>query len=488
MSNKVIEPTVFELSREGVCGVNLPEIDVPGDEYEIPEKMIRKGDIGLPQMAEIDVMRHFVKLSYMNHHVEKGFYPLGSCTMKYNPKINENCASLSGFAELHPLIPGSMAEGALEVMAELQEMLMEISGHSACTLQPAAGAHGEFTGLLTIRAYHQSNGNPRKEVILPDSAHGTNPASIIFSGYKPIQIESGEDGMVDLKALKKALSKDTAAVMLTNPNTLGLFERNIKEIAKLTHEVGAQLYMDGANLNALMGIVRPGDLGFDVTHFNLHKTFSTPHGGGGPGAGPITVADHLSEFLPVPVVVRDEEGGPYLDWKRNNSIGKVCGFWGNFLVIVKAWVYLRMLGGKGVREVSEWAILNANYLLSMLKDEYNLKYKETPMHEFVIDSTNIKNDGVTNIDIAKRLLDYGYHAPTMSFPLIVHQALMIEPTETESIKILNKFAMTMNTIAKEAKENPEKLHEAPVETPIGRLDEAKAARIQILRWPIPDSI
>ncbi len=489
MAEKIIEKTIFELSRPGVGGANLPGLDVPeANTDSIPENMIRKGKIGLPELAEIDVMRHFVKLSTLNHHVEKGFYPLGSCTMKYNPKANENAASLNGFTDLHPLTFSGLSRGAIEIMAQLGEMLREIAGHEAITLQPSAGAHGEFAGLLIIRAYLESMGEPRKEVILPDSAHGTNPASIVFSGYKPVQIKSLDNGMVDIEALRGVLSKDTAALMLTNPNTLGIFEKEIKQIAAMVHEVGAQMYMDGANLNAMMGYVRPGELGFDVMHFNLHKTFSTPHGGGGPGSGPVSVKRHLEPFLPIPVVVRNNEGEPHFDWERPQSIGKVSGFYGNFLVMVKAWLYLRMLGLEGVREVSEWAVLNSNYLLSRVEDYYGLKFKTTPMHEFVADSTPLKEYGIRNIDVAKRLLDYGFHAPTMSFPLIVPEALMIEPTETESKATLDAFAEAMIAIAREAKETPDVLHEAPVNTPIGRLDEGKAARRRVLRWPIPEDL
>ncbi len=488
MADRIIEKTIFELSRSGVRGTNLPELDVPETMENIPDNMRRKGDIGLPELAEIDVMRHFVRLSNLNHHVDKGFYPLGSCTMKYNPKANESAAANKGFTGLHPLTGSKFASGAIELMAQLGEMLCEIVGHDAITLQPAAGAHGEFAGLLLIRAYHESNGNPRKEIILPDSAHGTNPASIVFSGYKPVQIKSRNDGMVDLDHLAEALSEDTAAIMLTNPNTLGIFEKEIKEISEMVHGVGAQMYMDGANLNAMMGIVRPGDIGFDVMHFNLHKTFSTPHGGGGPGSGPVSVKKHLEPFLPIPVVGRHDDGVAYFDWDKPQSIGKIGGFFGNFLVMVKAWLYLRMLGAEGIREVSEWAVMNSNYLLSKIRDHYGLKYSSTPMHEFVADSTPLKDYGIRNTDVAKRLLDYGFHAPTMSFPLIVPEALMIEPTETESKQTLDEFATAMINIAEEAKENPEILHSAPVKTPIGRLDEGKAARAKVIIWPIPEDL
>ncbi|HHS50455.1 MAG TPA: glycine dehydrogenase subunit 2 [candidate division Zixibacteria bacterium] len=489
MTTKIIEPTLFEKSRPGLTGASLPPSDVPPAETsDIPEKLLRKGNIGLPELAEVQVMRHYVRLSNLNHHVEKGFYPLGSCTMKYNPKANEDAAGLPGFTHTHPVMAEETSYGTIELMAQLGEMLCEISGHNHYTLQPAAGAHGELTGLLMIRAYHEKNGNPRKNIIIPDSSHGTNPASIVFAGYEPVEIKSTERGTIDLAALEAALSEDTAALMVTNPNTLGLFEKDIVKVCEMAHAVGAQMYMDGANLNAMMGYVRPADLGFDVAHFNLHKTFSTPHGGGGPGSGPLSVADHLEPFLPRPVVRRDENGEPIFDFDRPDSIGKMQGFYGNFLVMVKAWLYLRMLGTDGVKEVTEWAILNANYLLSRLVGHYNLQYKDTPLHEFVIDSTNLKQFGIRNVDVAKRLLDHGFHAPTMSFPLIVPEALMTEPTETESKASLDSFADAMIEIAREARENPEILHSAPTQTPIGRLDEGKAARLKILRWPIPDEI
>jgi glycine dehydrogenase subunit 2 len=489
MSNRIIEKTVFEISRPGLIGASLPNSDVPAaDRSKIPEKLLRNGKIGLPELSEIQVMRHFSRLAALNHHVEKGFYPLGSCTMKYNPKVNEDIASMAGFAQVHPMTEPELAEGAIELMAQLGEMLCEISGHNHITMQPAAGAHGELTGLLVIRAFHEKHGSVRKNVILPDSAHGTNPASIVLAGYEPIQVESLQSGLIDIEALGKVLSEDTAALMITNPNTLGIFEMEIEKVAKMAHDVGAQVYMDGANLNALMGIVRPGDIGFDVTHFNLHKTFSTPHGGGGPGGGPLSVADHLEPFLPTPVVRRAADGEAFLDFDRPDSIGKVLGFYGNFLVMVKAWAYLRMLGAEGVREVSEWAVLNSNYLLSRLREHYSLKYTGTPMHEFVIDSSNLKDYGIKNIDVAKRLLDHGFHAPTMSFPLIVHDALMIEPTETESKATLDDFADAMIEIAREAREKPDVLHAAPTKTPIGRLDESKAAKAMVLRWPIPEDL
>lgn len=489
MPTEIIEKTIFELSHPGVKGVSLPKMDVPDAcKCGIAMEMLRLEPIGLPELSEVEVMRHFVRLSTLNHHVDRGFYPLGSCTMKYNPKANEEAASMPGFTSVHPLVGDDNSLGALEVMAQLGEILCKIASHDAVTLQPAAGAHGELTGLLIIRAFHEKNKEERSEVILPDSAHGTNPASIIIAGYKPIQIISKQDGLVDTDALKEVLSEKTAALMLTNPNTLGIFEKEILKISKMVHDVGAQMYMDGANLNAILGYVSPGEIGFDMAHFNLHKTFSTPHGGGGPGAGPLSVKSHLAPFLPVPIIRRDNESIPYFDWNLPDSIGKVSTFYGNFLVMVKAWLYLRMLGAEGVKEVANWAVLNANYLLERLRKHYGLKYTGVPMHEFVIDATTLKDYGIKNIDVAKRLLDYGFHAPTMSFPLIVPDALMTEPTETESKATLDAFADTMIKIAQEAKEDPELLHRAPITTPIGRLDEGKAAKLKILKWPIPDEI
>jgi len=471
-------PLIFEQSREGQQGVSLPAIDVPERpiEHLIPPQFIRQQPAELPQLSEVEVVRHFVALSAMNYHVDKGFYPLGSCTMKYNPKVNENVARLSGFTDVHPLQPAATVQGALRLMHELAGYLCEIGGFQGVTLQPSAGAHGELTGLMVIRAYHESRGNPRTTVVIPDSAHGTNPASVTISGYKPVQVCSGPDGRVDLASLRAVLNEHVAALMLTNPNTLGLFESQVEEMARMVHDVGALMYMDGANLNALLGIVRPGDMGIDVMHFNLHKTFATPHGGGGPGAGPVGVKEPLLPFLPRPrVALRD--GQFYLEEQYPHSIGRVHAFYGNFAVMVKAYTYIRMLGAAGLRRVSEGAVINANYLLARLRGAYELPYPGPAMHEFVLSGDRQKAKGVKTLDIAKRLLDLGFHAPTVYFPLIVHEALMIEPTETESKHTLDAFAEAMLQIAREAEENPDLARRAPQNTPVSRLDEARAARM-----------
>ncbi len=485
MSEKIL----FELSSPGREGFSLPELDVPARRTEelIPGDLLRERPPALPELSEVDVARHFIRLSILNHHVDKGFYPLGSCNMKYNPKVNENLARLSGFLNLHPHQPEETVQGALKLMFELGEYLKEIAGLDQITLQPAAGAHGELTGLLMISAYHKNKRSPRSKVIIPDSAHGTNPASVITAGFSTVQIKSNPRGLVDVEELKRALSEDVAALMLTNPNTLGLFESQILEIAKLVHDAGALLYMDGANLNAMMGIARPGDMGFDVVHFNLHKTFSTPHGGGGPGSGPLGVTDEVAPFLPVPLVAkrRDEVGGEeyYLDRDRPLSIGKIHGFYGNFGVMVKAYAYIRQNGARGLREASENAIINANYLKESLKAYYNLPYDVICQHEFVLSGEKqFREKGVKTLDIAKRLLDFGLHAPTVYFPLIVQEALMIEPTETESKESLDEFIQAMIRIAKEVEENPEAVKSAPQNTPVTRLDEGKAARELNVRW------
>lgn len=471
------EPLLFELSSEGRQGYSLPSVDVPEIPVDrlIPAKYQRKETPDLPELSELDVMRHFIHLSVLNHHVDKGFYPLGSCTMKYNPKINENLSRLEGFTGIHPFQEEYEVTGALQLMGELGEHLCAISGMDGITLQPAAGAHGEMTGIKIIRAYHEDRGNPRSKIIMPDSAHGTNPASATISGYRTVQTKSTPEGLVDIDDLKAHLDEDVAGFMLTNPNTLGLFESQVMEIAELLHDVGALLYMDGANLNALMGIVRPGDIGFDIVHFNLHKTFSTPHGGGGPGSGPVGVTSRLTDYLPVPVVVREGENFT-LDEDRSKSIGKIQGFYGNFGVMVRAYVYIRMLGARGLRKVSENAVLNANYIMRRLEKYYLLPHKQHAMHEFVLSGDWQKEKGVKTLDIAKRLLDYGLHAPTIYFPLIVHEALMIEPTETESKESLDKFVDAMIAIDREIEKKPEMLHKAPCKTPVSRLDEGLAAR------------
>jgi len=475
---------IFELSRDKRKGFSLPQIDVPTRKTEelIPSDRLRKHDVCLPEVSEVDVMRHFVGLSILNHHVDKGFYPLGSCTMKYNPKVNEDVSRLSGFSEVHPFQPEDSVQGALKLMYELGEYLKEISGLDGITLQPAAGAHGELTGLLIIHAYHKKNGNARSKIIIPDSAHGTNPASVITAGYKTVHIKSNQNGLVDTNELKKAMDDEVAAVMLTNPNTLGLFESQVLEISEIVHQSGALLYMDGANLNAMLGIVRPGDMGFDVIHFNLHKTFATPHGGGGPGSGPVGVRGDLAKFLPVPIVGRSQEDGYRLDYGLSDTIGKIQGFYGNFGVMVKAYAYIRHLGAEGLRQVSEAAILNANYLKESLKDVYDLPYDSICQHEFVLSGKNQKARGVKTLDIAKRILDFGLHAPTVYFPLIVSEALMIEPTETESKESLDHFVSVMRQIAEEVEDNPEIVSSAPHNTPVGRLDEVKAAKDLNVRW------
>ncbi|RKZ04627.1 MAG: aminomethyl-transferring glycine dehydrogenase subunit GcvPB, partial [Candidatus Hydrothermota bacterium] len=401
--------------------------------------------------------------------------------MKYNPKINEELARLSGFLNIHPLQPEASVQGALRLMKELEELLKEISGFDAVSLQPAAGAHGELTGMMLVRKYHEMRGNPRKYVLIPDSAHGTNPASVTLSGYSTKTIKSNDQGLVDPEVLRQNLSEDVAAFMVTNPNTLGLFESEIIKISEMVHDVGALMYMDGANLNALLGIVRPGDVGFDIMHFNLHKTFSTPHGGGGPGSGPVGVKKEIEPYLPVPRIVEDE-GLLKLSYDFPDSIGKVHAFFGNFNVMVKAYVYIRMMGPDGLRKVAEGAVINANYLRVLLQEHYDLPYKRTCMHEFVLSGRKLKKHGVRTLDVAKRLLDYGFHAPTVYFPLIVPEALMIEPTETETKETLDAFAEAMIKIKKEAEENPDLLHEAPHVTPVRRLDEARAARELNVRW------
>ncbi len=482
------EKLLFELSSPGREGFSLPAVDVPEKETEelIPKDLLRQSPPALPEVSEVDVARHFIRLSILNHHVDKGFYPLGSCTMKYNPKINETLSRFSGFLNLHPHQPEYTQQGALKLMYELGEYLNEIAGMDQITLQPAAGAHGELTGLLMINAYHRKSKKPRSKVIIPDSAHGTNPASVVTAGFSTIQIKSNQKGLVDVEQLKRVMTEDVAALMLTNPNTLGLFESQILEISQVVHEAGALLYMDGANLNAMMGIARPGDMGFDVVHFNLHKTFSTPHGGGGPGSGPLGVKANVAPFLPVPLVAKKinkkDEEEYYLDYKRPLSIGRIHGFYGNFGVMVKAYAYIRQNGAKGLREVSENAIINANYLKENLKQHYHLPYDDFCQHEFVLSGVDQKPKGVKTLDIAKRLSDFGLHAPTVYFPLIVPEALMIEPTETESKESLDEFIQAMIQIAKEVEENPEIVRSAPHNTPVARLDEAKATRDLNVRW------
>ena len=476
------EKLIFELSREGRKGYTLPRIDVPGlSEKLIPEKFTRKTAAELPEVSENEVVRHFVRLSNMNYHIDKGFYPLGSCTMKYNPKVNEKTSVMAGNADVHPLAPEEAVQGALELMYNLAELLREISGMTAVSLQPAAGAQGELTGIMLIRKYHESRGKVRSKILVPDSAHGTNPASVAISGYKAVSIKSNENGTVDLDDLKQHLDDEVAGMMLTNPNTLGIFETDIVKISKMVHDVGGLLYMDGANLNAIVGLVRPGDMGFDVVHINLHKTFSTPHGGGGPGSGPVAVNDKLKDFLPVPVIERRNDKF-VLNYDKPGTIGKIHSFFGNFGMHVRAYTYILSHGPDGLRGNSVNAVINANYLLSKLRGSFVLPYKARPMHEFVLSADMQKERGVKTLDIAKRILDYGYHAPTIYFPLIVHEALMIEPTETETKETLDAFADALLKIDEETKSNPEVVTSAPTTAPVRRLDDAYAARKVNIRF------
>ncbi|EJP6473020.1 aminomethyl-transferring glycine dehydrogenase subunit GcvPB [Clostridium botulinum] len=478
--NKVI----FELSSEGRKGYRLPDLDVPEVELSklLPKNLLREDEIDLPEVSEVDVVRHYTALSNKNYTVDNGFYPLGSCTMKYNPKINEDMATLSGFSKIHPLQDENISQGALELMYDLKGKLCEITGLDDFTLQPAAGAHGEYTGLLIIKAYHKKRGDTKRtKIIVPDSAHGTNPASASVAGFDIVEIKSGEDGRVSIEELKKVLNDEIAGLMLTNPSTLGLFEKDIKLISELVHEAGGLLYYDGANLNAIMGIARPGDMGFDVCHLNMHKTFSTPHGGGGPGSGPVGVKKHLAKFLPVPTVEKENDKF-ILDYNREDSLGKIRSLYGNFGVMVKAYAYILTMGRKGLKSASENAVLNANYIKESLRDYYNIGKDDICKHEVILSTLKENPHHIATLDIAKRLIDYGVHPPTVYFPLIIEEALMIEPTESESKETVDEFIDAMKKIAVEAKENPELLHEAPVNAPVRRLDQVKAARKPILKW------
>lgn len=482
--NKQDQPLIFELSVKDRIGYSLPEMDVEAIDINelLPEGFARETEAELPEVSELDIMRHYTALSKRNHGVDSGFYPLGSCTMKYNPKINEAVARYNGFAHIHPLQDESTVQGALELLYDLQESLKEITGMDEVTLQPAAGAHGEWTGLMMIRAYHEHNGDMnRTKVIVPDSAHGTNPASATVAGFDTITVKSNEQGLVDLEDLKRVVGSDTAALMLTNPNTLGLFEEQILEMADIVHSAGGKLYYDGANLNAVLSKARPGDMGFDVVHLNLHKTFTGPHGGGGPGSGPVGVKEDLIPFLPAPQVVK--KGEVYaLDADRPLSIGRVKPFYGNFGINVRAYTYIRSMGPDGLKAVTEFAVLNANYMMRKLAPYYDLPYDRHCKHEFVLSGRRQKKLGVRTLDIAKRLLDFGYHPPTTYFPLNVEECMMIEPTETESKETLDGFINTMIQIAKEAEETPEIVQEAPHHTVIKRLDETQAARKPVLRY------
>ena len=480
---KYYDKLIFDLSKEGRQGYSLPANKWQTSLSELPAGLLRDQDPALPQVSELDVVRHYTNLSQMNFGVDSGFYPLGSCTMKYNPKINEEIASMPAFAGVHPLQPSYTVQGVLRVYKELAKALSAITGMAEFTLNPFAGAHGELTGLMIIRQYHISRGDlKRTRIIVPDSAHGTNPASAAVCGLEIVQVKSKANGLVDVEDLKPLLDDTIAGIMMTNPNTLGLFEKDIKEIAALVHECGGLLYYDGANMNPLMGVVRPGDMGFDVLHLNLHKTFSTPHGGGGPGAGPVGVAEHLIPYLPVPRVVEDEEGTLYIEDEDGQSCGRISGFMGNFGVLLRAYTYILMLGKQNVRMVGPLAVLGANYIKESLRDCYNLPIDSVCKHEFVFDGLLDQSTGVTTLDIAKRLLDYGFHAPTIYFPLLFHQSIMIEPTETESKETLDSFIEIMRHIAAEAVEDPESLKTAPHTTPVRRLDETTAARQPVLRY------
>jgi glycine dehydrogenase subunit 2 len=475
---------IFERGAPGRVGYSLPPSDVPDEPLDaiIPASHRRARPAALPEVSELDVVRHYTALSHRNYSIDGGFYPLGSCTMKYNPKINEDVARLPGFARLHPYQPEELAQGALQLLWELEHDLAEISGMDRVTFQPAAGAHGEMTALLMIRKYFEERGERRTTVVVPDSAHGTNPASAAIAGFQVVEVKSDRRGNIDLEALKAALTPEVAALMLTNPNTLGLFEEQILEVARAVHNVGAQLYLDGANFNAILGITRPGDQGFDVMHFNLHKTFTTPHGGGGPGAGAVGVRAHLVPYLPVPSVERDGQRFT-LQFARPKSIGKIRAFYGNFGNLVRAYTYIRSMGAAGLREAAETEVLNANYVLSRLREHYDLPYDRICKHEFVLSGRRQRDrHHVTTKDMAKRLLDYGFHSPTIYFPLIVEEAIMIEPTETESLQTLDAFVEAMIAIAREAETYPDLVRGAPYETPVTRLDDVTAARKPVLRW------
>jgi len=477
------EPLLFEQSAPGKSAYSLPPLDVD----EVPLDTILDADLmrndicGFPEISEVELVRHYVRLSTWNYHVDLGLYPLGSCTMKYNPKVNERVARMPGLASVHPMLPARLAQGNLAIMHELQELLKEITGMQGVTVQPAAGSQGELTGILMIRAYHSARHNPRKYVLIPDSAHGTNPASATISGYQVRSIPSDETGQIDLAQLREKMTEEVACLMLTNPNTLGIFESRIEEIARILHDAGGLMYMDGANFNALLGQTRPGDMGIDVLHLNLHKTFSTPHGGGGPGSGPVACREALVPYLPVPVVEKDGNGYR-LNVDRPESIGRLHAFFGNFGMAVRALTYILSCGGDGLKQISETAVLNANYIRRRLTDYYDLPYCTPSLHEVVFSDKRQERQGVKTLDIAKRLIDLGFHPPTVYFPLIVHGALMIEPTESASKGELDQFIETMIQIHSEAMTEPQKVTGAPVSSKVTRLDETRAARTPVLRW------
>jgi glycine dehydrogenase subunit 2 len=478
-------PLVFELSRRGRRAWSLPHAGVDGPQLDelVPAEHRRAVPPRLPEVSELQLVRHYTRLSQRNWAIDVGAYPLGSCTMKYNPKVAEEAAALEGFASLHPFTDDDGARGALALLGALHDALCEATGMAALTFQPAAGAQGELTGLLIMRAYHLEQGDARRRVIIPDSAHGTNPASVTLAGYRAEEVPSDERGLVDVAALRAVLDDDVAGLMLTNPNTLGLFERDIAEIAQAVHEVGGLLYYDGANFNSIVGVARPGDMGFDVVHLNLHKTFATPHGGGGPGSGPLAVARRLEPYLPAPVLERDPRGGGWR-WShdRPRSIGRIHSFHGNFGINVRAYAYLRLLGAAGLRRVAERAVLNANYLRTLVQEALPPAYPGSCMHEFVSTAKALRKHGVKLTDVAKRLIDLGYHPPTVYFPLVVEEALMVEPTETESKESIDGLAAALNQIVAEAARDPQLLKDAPRTTPVRRPDEARAARALKLRW------
>lgn len=474
---------IFERSKEGRRGYMLPSLDVPEKDINemIPEAYLADEKPDLPEVHELDVVRHFTLLSQKNYGIDLGFYPLGSCTMKYNPKVNEWATRLPGFANIHPYQPIETVEGALELMYRLDHALSEISGMAKMTFQPAAGAHGELTGIMMIRKYHESRGDEkRNKIIVPDSAHGTNPATAAMAGYKIVEVKSDERGLVCVDALKEVLSDEIAGLMLTNPNTLGLFEKDIQEITDLVHEAGGLLYYDGANANAILGHARPGDMGFDIVHFNLHKTFSTPHGGGGPGAGPVGVVEELVEYLPSPILEKGDDG---FFWREpEHTIGRMKDFHGHFGILVRAYAYISAMGSDGLKDAATKAVLNANYVAYKLKDRYNLAVDDICKHEFVLGGLKDDDNGIKTFDVAKRLMDFGFHPPTVYFPLIIPEAMMIEPTETESKDVLDQFIDAMLKIADEAENNPDIVREAPHNTIVRRPDEAQAARHPVLVW------
>ncbi len=469
--------TIFEKSAPGKIGVSLPESDCPNVLMKdcVNQSLLKQNSLKLPELSEPEVVRHFVNLSSKNHHIDKGFYPLGSCTMKYNPKINDMIAGFDNIKDIHPLQNSETAQGCLEVMYSLEKILCEVTGMSSITLQPSAGSQGELAGILIMKKYHEKNKNHKENIIIPESAHGTNPASVVLGGFSPVKVGTNDKGRVDIEDLKSKVNENTAGMMLTQPNTLGLFEDEIEEISKIIHKVDGLMYMDGANLNALLGIAKPASMGFDITHINVHKTFSTPHGGGGPGAGPIGVVEKLADFLPVPRIIKDGETYSLCN-DFNESIGQLHSFYGNFLVLVRAYCYILSLGSEGLERISKIAILNANYLKKKIEIKYDVPYSEGTMHEFVISAVKQKNRGVRALDIAKMLLDYNYHSPTIYFPINVPEAMMIEPTESENINTLDEFADCMISIDELIDLDPKVILDAPIKTPVGRINETKANR------------